>query len=228
MLCKLKDLLEMILTQETIKEVSQNEYIQVRKLHLYEKGEEIPLIAPGLWQVYQGIVQLSTIHLNGEEVLLGWAVPNTCFGSWLKVIPTYQAKALSKVYLKWFSWSDIETSPNLAYALFTQLGRRMQQTEKLLALSGLRPVEERLWQLLLLLKQEMGQPVAQGKGTRLVARLTHQNLADAICTNRVTVTRMLRDFKSRDKITFDSDRHIIIKDNFVYKLSPNDIFYNAG
>ncbi len=59
------------------------------------------------------------------------------------------------------------------------------------------------------MKQEMGQPVAEG--TRLGMRLTHQNLANAIGTTRVTVTRLLSKLKSEDAIAFDRDRHIIIK-----------------
>ena len=48
---------------------------------------------------------------------------------------------------------------------YTQLGQRLRQSESLLAIVGLRRVKERLWQLLQLLKQEMGQSI--GEGNRL-------------------------------------------------------------
>ena len=70
--------------------------------------------------------------------------------------------------------------------------------------------EDRLWQLLLLLKEEIGQSVVNG--TRLALRFTHQSLAKFICTTRVTVTRILGDFQSRELISIDSDRHIIIRE----------------
>jgi CRP-like cAMP-binding protein len=84
----------------------------------------------------------------------------------------------------------------------------MRQTEALLAIAGLKRVEDKLHHLLQLLKQEMGEPVAEG--TRLGIRLTHQNLANAIGTTRVTVTRLLGEFQRQGLISFDSDRHLII------------------
>jgi CRP-like cAMP-binding protein len=69
-------------------------------------------------------------------------------------------------------------------------------------------VEERLQELLQLLSQELGQPVAEG--TRLLVRLTHQNLANAIGTTRVTVTRLLGEFQRQGLISLDSDRHLVI------------------
>lgn len=57
----------------------------------------------------------------------------------------------------------------------------------------------------------MGQLVING--TRLTIRFTHQNLADIICTTRVTVTRILGDFQTKGLVRIDRDRHIIIRDN---------------
>ncbi|NJK48133.1 Crp/Fnr family transcriptional regulator [Candidatus Gracilibacteria bacterium] len=185
-----------------------DECTEGRRLHFYDRGEEIPLAEQGVWQVYRGVVQLSQLSLNGEEVLLGWAQPSTFFGLWLTHIESYQAKALSEVYLRWYPLSEIESSANLSHSVLTQVVRRMRQTEALLAIAGLRRVEERLQELLNLLKKELGQPVAQG--TRLVVRLTHQNLANAIGTTRVTVTRLLGNFQRQGAIRLDRDRHLII------------------
>jgi CRP-like cAMP-binding protein len=180
-----------------------------RRLHFYAKGEEIPLVTQGVWQVCQGLVQLSTLCQNGEEVWLGWAEPSTFFGQWFSLLRSYQAIALNDVQLTWFSQAEINDSPRLAQIVLPQLVRRIQQTEALLAIAGQRRVEDRLQQLLVLMKREMGQPVAEG--TRLGVRMTHQNLANAIGTTRVTVTRLLSKLKSEGAITIDRDRHIILK-----------------
>ncbi|MDP8963906.1 MAG: Crp/Fnr family transcriptional regulator [Cyanobacteriota bacterium] len=180
-----------------------------RRLHFYAKGEEIPLVTQGVWQVCQGLVQLSTLCHNGEEVWLGWAEPSTFFGQWFSLLRSYQAIALNDVQLTWFSQAEINDSPRLAQIVLPQLVRRIQQTEALLAIAGQRRVEDRLQQLLVLMKREMGQPVAEG--TRLGVRMTHQNLANAIGTTRVTVTRLLSKLKSEGAITIDRDRHIILK-----------------
>jgi CRP-like cAMP-binding protein len=142
-------------------------------------------------------------------VWLGWAEPSTFFGYWFSLLQTYQAIALSDVHLTWFSLAEINASPRLAQIVLPQMVRRMRQTEALLAISGHRRVEERLQLLLLLMKREIGQPVADG--TRLNLRLTHQNLANAIGTTRVTITRLLSKLKSEGAITIDGDRHIILK-----------------
>lgn len=180
-----------------------------RRLQYYDRGELIPLSDQGIWQVCRGIVQLSQLSYAGDEILLGWCQPNTFFGCWLTHLDAYHAKTLSEVYLHWYSLSEIENSPHLARVVLFQLAKRMRQTEALLAISGLKRVEERLNHLLQLLKQEIGESVEMG--TRLGVRLTHQNLANAIGTTRVTVTRLLGEFQRQEIIFLDEDRHIIIK-----------------
>jgi CRP-like cAMP-binding protein len=199
----------MLQASRGILESNQHDLREGRRLHFYAKGEEIPLVSQGVWQVCQGLVQLSTLYPNGEQVWLGWAEPSTFFGHWFSLLQTYQAIALSDAHLAWYSLAEINASPRLAQAVLPQLVRRMRQTEALLAIAGQRRVEDRLQHLLLLMKREIGQPVAEG--TRLGVRLTHQNLANAIGTTRVTVTRILNKLKSEGAIIIDRDRHIILK-----------------
>ncbi|HEY9604732.1 MAG TPA: Crp/Fnr family transcriptional regulator [Allocoleopsis sp.] len=200
-----------------ILESDRYELREGRRLHFYAKGEEIPLVSQGIWQVCQGLVQLSTLCQNGEEVWLGWAEPSAFFGQWFSLLQTYSAIALSDVHLTWFSLAEINSSPRLAQIILPQMVRRMRQAEALLAISGQRRVEDRLQQLLVLMKREIGQPMPNG--TRLAVRLTHQNLANAIGTTRVTVTRLLSKLKQEGAITFDRDRHIILN---------NDSFKNVA
>jgi CRP-like cAMP-binding protein len=79
----------------------------------------------------------------------------------------------------------------------------------LLAIAGKRQVKDRLYYLLLWLEQQFGHQSPQG--TRLSIRLTHQDLASACCTTRVTVTRLLSKLQQQGKITFDSKHHMIFK-----------------
>jgi CRP-like cAMP-binding protein len=175
----------------------------------YRKGQPIETTNCGIWQVCQGYVQVSTFYLNGDEGLVGWVGPNLCFGSWLTSLPTYQAKAQSDVYLTWYSMTEIESSPTLAQQLLPQINRRLQQVEALLAIAGQRRVETRLQQLLQLLQQEMGETTPQG--TRIGIRLTHQELANAISTSRVTITRLMGKFQDQGILSFDQQRRMIIK-----------------
>ena len=179
-----------------------------RRLHLYDRGEEIPLDPGGIWQVYRGIAQLSQVSAWGETVLLGWAMPSGFFGPWLSNSDTCQAKALSEVYLRWYPLKEIEASPQLAQGVLSQVVKRVHQTEALLAIAGLRRVEDRLVALLKLLQIEMGQPTETG--TRIAVRMTHQEFAHVISTTRVTITRLLGGWQRQGKISFDSDRHLVI------------------
>jgi CRP-like cAMP-binding protein len=150
-------------------------------------------------------------------VWLGWAAPSTFFGQWFSLLQSYQATALCDTHLIWFSLAEINASPRLAHVVLQQMVRRMRQTEALLAIAGQRRVEDRLYSLLLLMQQEMGQPV--GEGTRLEVRLTHQNLANAIGTTRVTVTRLLSKLKSEGAFTLDRDRHMILNHDRFKKIA---------
>jgi len=199
----------MLQAPRVIQDLDQHELKEGRRLHFYAKGDQIPLVSQGVWQVCEGLVQLSTLCHNGEEVWLGWAEPSTFFGQWFSLLQSYQAIALSDVHLMWFSQTEINASPRLAQMILPQIVRRMRQTEALLAIAGQRRVEDRLQQLLLLMKREIGESVPEG--TRLRVRLTHQNLANAIGTTRVTITRLLSKLKSEGAISFDRDRHIILK-----------------
>ena len=184
---------------------------QNRLKHFYSKGELISLEPDQLYIVCQGLVKLSTMNEKGEEIVVGLAGSSMPFGSSMTSLPTYSAIALSEtVELVAIPLTEISASPRLAQALLPQVSERVRQTECLLAISGKRHVKERLYYLLLFLKQEIGQTVAQG--TRLAVRLTHQDLADACCTPRVTITRLLSQLQQQGKIKFDSKHHILFTD----------------
>jgi len=184
------------------------DFSKERSKHIYLKGEIIPLQPQTIWQVTQGIVKLSTMSENGSEVLVGLAGLSMPFGSNLTELNTYQATALSEVELVCFSLTEIAASPGLTQTLLPQIIQRLRQTESLLAISGQRHVKDRFYQLLQLLKQEIGQPVEQG--IRLSVRFTHQDFADACSTTRVTITRLLGKLQEQGKVTFDSKNHIIL------------------
>jgi CRP-like cAMP-binding protein len=178
----------------------------------YEKGETIPLYPQLLWQVQQGLVKLHTLTEDNEEVLLGLVGPSTPFGLGSTFLPVYQATAMTSVELLQFSLAEVKAIPDLAQTLLPKLNQRLHQTEALLTIAGQRRVKYRLCLLLRLLQQEIGEPVAQG--TRLSLRLTHEDLASACCTTRVTVTRLMGELQKQGELMIDSKCHIILKENF--------------
>lgn len=179
-----------------------------RRVYSYRHSESIWMEAEEIWVVCRGVVQISVLHPSGDEVLLGLAGPSMPFGLPFSALNSYNARALSPVDLLCLALSDVEGSPILAQGILWNLNRRLRQTEALLALTGHRRIEERLRHLLLLLKDEIGQPIAEG--TRLSIKLTHQQLASAIGTSRVTVTRLLGKLRDEQWVKLSRDRHIVI------------------
>ncbi|MCU0549068.1 MAG: Crp/Fnr family transcriptional regulator [Leptolyngbya sp. Prado105] len=181
---------------------------QERTLQPFRSGQTIPMRPDEIWVACRGIVVINTLHPTGDEALLSVVTPSMPFGLPLTWITPYQAIALTHVDLLALTITEVERSPALCQGLFRHLSRRLQQSEAFLALSGCRRVEERLKQLLILLQHEVGQPMPSG--TRLNVRLTHQQLANAIGTTRVTVTRLLGQLKQEGWLSIDTKRHIIL------------------
>lgn len=190
-------------------QLDRKTYQEEQYLEFYHKGEEIPLIDLGLWQVYRGVVQLNRLNRDNKELVIGWVTPNHVFGQITGINLSYVAIAMTDIYVRYYKPQDITNNPQLARQFISELSYRLVKSEQMVAIVSLRKVEDRLRELFLMLKEEMGHLV--DGGTRLTARFTHQNIADAICTTRVTVTRVLGDWQQQNLIEFDSARHIIIK-----------------
>lgn len=179
-------------------------------LEYYQKGEEISLHKLGLWQVYRGVVQLNRLNGSYQEVTVGWITPNHAFGSLIHQTSLYRAVAMTDVYVRHYQQQEIAQDSQLAYQLVSDLSYRLIKAEQMVTITSLKKVESRIKKLLQMLKEEMGHPVE--KGIRLTARFTHQNIADAVCTTRVTVTRIMGDLQRQGLLEFDRDRHIVLKD----------------
>nr|WP_235927086.1 helix-turn-helix domain-containing protein [Gloeocapsopsis dulcis] len=194
-----------------------------RRKYVYLKGELIPLKPQVIWQVDQGLVKLSTLSETGEEIVVGLAGPGMPFGVDLTSLHTYQAIALSQVQLLCYSFSELAASPLLAAQVLPQINQRLRQSEALLAIFGQRRVKDRFEQLLQLLKQEIGQPT--DRGIRLSVRFTHQELAEACSTTRVTITRLLGKLQEEGKVSIDAKNHIVLNEqSLLNKLSAQDIY----
>lgn len=178
-------------------------------LHIYHKGEIIPVSSQVIWQVRSGLVKLTTFSPSGQEVLVGLAGTAAVFGSSLTALSLYQATALSDTQLECIPLGEFASSPQLQQRFLPQISKRLKQSELLLAVYGQTRVSDRLYSLLQLLKQEIGQPVANG--TRLSVRLTHEELATACCTTRVSITRLLTQLQQQKKLSIDSQHHLILK-----------------
>ncbi len=190
-----------------------------RSLVTYTAGLTIPLQTQHIYIICRGTVQLHTIHADGNETIVGLGGPTMAFGASLTHIHPYWATALCETHLLPLSISELEASPALSAALFPQLVRRLQQTEAWLAFSGKRLVTDRLRSLIIQLAQDFGQ--VGPNGVRITIRLTHHQLATIIGTTRVTVTRLLRDFKDEGWLSVHRRQLIVTPQSLGISFSAN-------
>ena len=171
-------------------------------------GSSVPLLRHQLWLVVRGMVKLGSLTVHGDELLLGLAGPDQAFGEPLHDLPTYTATTLCSTDLLCLSWQEIQEDHQLAVAVLQMVSQRQRQSQALLALLGLRRVEERLRGFLELLALDYGQP-CEG-GLRLDLGMTHQELASALGTTRVTVTRMLGQLRQEGWLETEGQRRLVL------------------
>jgi len=171
-------------------------------------GSTVPLLKNSVWLVVRGMVKLTAISMQGDELLLGLAGANEPFGDPLTQVDAYAAITMVDTDLLCVSCDTIARNPALAIGLLQAVGQRYRQSEALLALLGLRRIEERVRGFLELLATSYGQPCDQG--LRLNIKLTHQDIAAALSTTRVTVTRILGALRDEGWLQIDAQRRLVI------------------
>ncbi|MEB3144622.1 MAG: helix-turn-helix domain-containing protein [Cylindrospermopsis raciborskii 1523720] len=184
------------------------EILQDRQVHKYSKRDNIPLSNTYFGYVLQGLVKISTLSQTGTEIMIGLATSGMIFGSTMTNLPLYEATAISDVELVLIYVSEMRAIPNLNQMLSPKIKQRLQQAESFLFIISHYNVEDRLSSLLEMLKLEFGEPVVEG--TRLLFHLTHEDIATACNSTRVTITRLLNKLQKQGKIKYDASKHIII------------------
>jgi len=171
-------------------------------------GSSIPLLRNSLWIVANGMVKLGAVTEQGDELLLGLVGPNEPFGEPLSMVEAYEAITLTDCDLICLTLEEISQSSDLSMLMVNAVAARVRQTEFMLSLLGLRRVEDRVRAFLELMAQDYGQPCDQG--LRVGLRLTHQEIASALSTTRVTVTRVVGQLRDQGWLTLDAHRHLVI------------------
>ena len=193
--------------RDGFRELLESNYQRRNLVHL-TTGSVVPLLKNNIWLVVRGMVKLGAVSVHGDELLLGLVGSGEPFGEPLSTVEAYDAVALTDCDLLCLSTIDVRQSPELALAMMDAIAARYRQAESLLALLGLRRVEDRLRGFLELLAQDYGQPCDDG--LRLNLRLTHQEIASALSTTRVTVTRVLGLLREEGWLRTDSQRYLVI------------------
>ena len=178
-----------------------------RSIH-FDSGVKVPLLPDHIWIVVRGIVKLSYLNEQGDDVLLAIAGPNEPFGDPLTHLDLYEATTLDHCDMLGLSIQEVTSTPHLNINLMDALMKRTRQSESLIALLGLRGVDNRVKRFLELLAENYGQPCDQGLALNL--RLTHQEIAGAVSTTRVTVTKVVGQLKESGWLQYDSKQRMVV------------------
>ena len=163
----------------------------------------------GQSQIYVGVKSSveESLSSESEEVFLGLIAKKQPFEI-ISQAP-FQLKAYTHVEqttVIWLYWQDVEQWPSLRRTIFENF--RYQHQRKLLWLSilGQKRSIDRLMGFLALLVEEHG--MATADGYYLPYTLTHTQIASAIGTTRVTVTRLMGRLRQQGLIFVDDNNLI--------------------
>jgi global nitrogen regulator NtcA len=166
----------------------------------FERGKTIFFPGDPAERVYflvKGAVKLSRVYEAGEEITVALLRENTVFGV-LSLITGqrsdrfYHAVAFTSVELLSAPIQQVEQAlkenPELSMLMLRGLSSRILQTEMMIETLAHRDMGSRLVSFLLILCRDFGVPT--NEGIRIDLKLSHQAIAEAIGSTRVTVTRL--------------------------------------
>ncbi|MCC0176202.1 Crp/Fnr family transcriptional regulator [Waterburya agarophytonicola K14] len=165
-------------------------------------GEQLPTEVDYLWLITSGVVKTFTQGQNGTSITLGFWGNKDVVGNSLSKVDPYIMRCLSDVKaiaIPRIQWGSL--SREMIYC--------QQQTQQLIYIVRNTKVSQRLWLLLTWLASKFGRIVSYGK--LIDFKLTHQELANALGTTRITVTKILNQFEQDGLIMRPKTRCIILK-----------------
>ncbi|MFM7384594.1 MAG: global nitrogen regulator NtcA [Microcystaceae cyanobacterium] len=164
--------------------------------------------AERVYFLIKGAVKLSRVYEAGEEITVALLRENSVFGV-LSLITGqrsdrfYHAVAFTPVELLSAPIDQVELAlkehPDLAMLMLQGLSSRILQTEMMIETLAHRDMGSRLVSFLLILCRDFGVPTSDG--IRIDLKLSHQAIAEAIGSTRVTVTRLLGDLRESQMIS---------------------------
>lgn len=177
----------------------------------FDRGKTIFFPGDPAERVYfllKGAVKLSRVYEAGEEITVALLRENSVFGV-LSLITGhrsdrfYHAVAFTPVELLSAPIDQFEQSlrdnPELSWLMMRGLSSRILQTEMMIETLAHRDMGSRLVSFLLILCRDFGTPSSDGITIDL--KLSHQAIAEAIGSTRVTVTRLLGELRDDKMIS---------------------------
>lgn len=151
------------------------------------------------WQIESGVVRTLTWDSNGTVIPLGFWGKGDVVGSLLSEVSPYQIECLTRVRVQKLSESYVCSREMML--------SHICQTQMLLKIVHSGSMEKRLLHFLIWMSKRFGQPMEYG--WRLDLRLTHLDIAEALGTTRVTITRLLGQLQQAGIIQWSRQEQIL-------------------
>ena len=166
--------------------------------------------AERVYLIKRGAVRLSRVYESGDEITVALLRENSLFGV-LSLLTGhrsdrfYHAIAFTRVEITSAPAGSvrqaIESNASVGLLLLQGLSSRVLQTESMIETLTHRDMSSRLASFLLVLCRDFGVP--GDKGVTIDLKLSHQAIAEAIGSTRVTITRLLGELKSSSLLAID-------------------------
>ena len=173
--------------------------------------------AERVYLIRRGAVRLSRVYESGEEITVGLLRENSLFGV-LSLITGhrsdrfYHAVAFTRVEMITAPADSvlqaIEGDASVGLLLLQGLSTRILQTETMIETLTHRDMSSRLVSFLLVLCRDFGVP--GHKGITIDLKLSHQAIAEAIGSTRVTITRLLGDLRNSGLVKIDRKKITVL------------------
>ena len=190
-------------------------------VEMFERGKTIFFPGDPAERVYfllKGAVKLSRVYEAGEEITVALLRENSVFGVLSLLTGNrsdrfYHAVAFTPVELLSAPIEQVEQAlkekPELSMLMLRGLSSRILQTEMMIETLAHRDMGSRLVSFLLILCRDFGVPGTEGITIDL--KLSHQAIAEAIGSTRVTVTRLLGDLREKKMISIHKKKITVHK-----------------
>ena len=173
--------------------------------------------AERVYLIRRGAVRLSRVYESGEEITVAFLRENSLFGV-LSLITGHRSDRFYHAVA--FTRVDILAAPadsvlraidgdaSVGLLLLQGLSSRILQTETMIETLTYRDMSSRLVSFLLVLCRDFG--VAGQQGITIDLKLSHQAIAEAIGSTRVTITRLLGDLRSAGLVMIERKKITVL------------------
>lgn len=205
-------------TSKTLLEVIRD--LEGANTELIERSKTIFFPGDPAERVYlirRGAVRLSRVYESGEEITVALLREDSLFGV-LSLLTGhrsdrfYHSVAFTRVEMVTAPATSvrkaIEADTSVGLLLLQGLSSRILQTETMIETLTHRDMSSRLVSFLLVLCRDFGIPGNQGITIDL--RLSHQAIAEAIGSTRVTITRLLGDLRNSGLVEIDRKKITVL------------------